>query len=239
MAALFVSALGGILPAAACPIPHDVVVTQSAWIDQDGHRLEVVAASLTTLNDDGSRLVVFDDQCHVLLNEKANGLESRFEIDKLGQAPILQFVTMQMAGDGTNYVHRLFLLHNGRVQGPIQTIETTGKDGFYLGPFITAPGAGIVVWAADPGAESEAEAHPYIVSRWRWNGHRLAPPTRFETRRKYKASDDVVPRANAVAQAMDLPYRDQTGVARFMDIDRLLSIKARMENAGIFSNETW
>ncbi len=238
--ATFIGGAAAPRPATACPIPDDVVVTQSAWVGQDSHPFEVVAASLSTVqNDDWSRLVVLDARCRVVLNEKVDGLESRFELDRLGRTPILQFVTMEPAGDGTNYVHRLYALRRDGIEGPIRTIENTGKDGFYLGRLRSGPGEGVVVWTADQGAAAEAAPHPYVVRQWRWNGNNLVALRRYETTRTYWSSDEAVPRANLVAEAMSLPYRDQTGTKRFMDVDRLLYVRGMLATAGLFSSKPW
>jgi hypothetical protein len=215
-----------------CALPHDAVVTQSARLRLDGQTLYAAALSVTDPNENHSRLLVLDVHCRALLDETVDGLESRFDVRILGRTRLLQFVTMQVFGDGTGYVHRLLIMRNGQLQNLMPPIRHTGKDGFYLGPLAHGKGEGMVTWTADPSGESEADAHPYVVDKWQWRTGRLVGPVTYETTKKYMPSNDVVPRSNVVARAIGLPYRDQTGTRRFMNPDRAMKLDSRVEQEG-------
>jgi hypothetical protein len=216
----------------SCALSHDAVVTQSAHLRLGGQPLYAVALSVTDPNENHSRLLVLDVHCRIRLDETVDGLESRFDVRLLGRTRLLQFVTMQVFGDGTGYVHRLLIMRNGQLQNLMLPIRHTGKDGFYLGPLAHGKGEGVVTWTADPSGESEADAHPYVVRRWQWRTGRLVGPVTYETTKKYMPADDVVPRSNIVARAIGLPYRDQTGTGRFMGSVHLMRLQSEMEQAG-------
>lgn len=216
----------------SCVLSHGAVVTQSAHLRLGGQTLYVVALSITDPNEDRSRLLVLDAHCRIRFDETVDGLESRFDVRRLGRMRLLQFVTAQAFGDGTGYVHRLLIMRNGQLQNLTPPIRHTGKDGFYLGPLAHGKGEGVVTWTADASGESEADAHPYVVRRWQLRAGRLVGPVTYETTKRYKPSDDVVPRSNIVARAIGLPYRDQTGTSRFMDPYRLVRLQSEMGRAG-------
>ncbi len=191
--------------------------------------LTVAALSLPELDgneggDDRSQILVLNSRCRRIWSEQVVGLESRFEKRKLGTTDLLEFITMQVYGDGTGYVHRFYSLRQGQMHKMLPEIGHTGKDGFYLGPLGSGQGDGIVTWSADPTGEAEASAHPYVVERWRWQGGHFTGPSSSRTR-KFLASSNVVPRADVVARDMGLPYRDQTGTAEFMDPVRVIRRK--------------
>lgn len=215
----------------SCALPRDAIVTQSARLHLGGQALYVTALSFADPNEDRSRLLVLDVHCRPRFDETVDGLESRFDVRLLGKTRVLQFVTMQVFGDGTGYVHRLLVMQNDQLQNLIPPIRHTGKDGFYLGPLAHGKGDGIVTWTADPSGESEAAAHPYVVDTWQWRNGQLMGPVTYETTKKYKPSDDVVPRSNVVARAIGLPYHDQTGTDRFMDPAHLMTRQGEMEQA--------
>lgn len=221
--------LAGIAQARTCALPTNAVVTQHARLRLGAQTLIVATLSLAgSPNHNRSRLLVFDTRCRPLWSQTVDGLESRFDIRRLGQTPLLHFVTMQVFGDGTRYVHRLLTLHANRLQEILPPIAHTGKDGFYVGPLVHGQGEGIVTWAADPRGEAEADPHPYVVRQWLWRSGRLLGPESRETTRKYLPSDDVVPRANVVARAMGLPYRDQTGTRQFMAPEHVLELQDKL-----------
>lgn len=204
-------------PASACPMPKDAIVTQSERVQVGTRRLTVAALSLPDPNADRSRLLVLDRRCRVLWAEDVDGLESRFEVRLIGRSPMLHFVSLRPAGDGTGYTHRLLVLRGRRLALATGPIVHTGKDGFYLGPLRAPRGEGVVTWTADPSGEAEAEPHPYVITTWRWRHGRFTGPVRSKTAQSYAPADDAAHRADAVAEAMGLPYRDQTGAERFMD----------------------
>jgi hypothetical protein len=217
----------------SCALPSDVVVTQTAHLRFGGRSLNVAALSLLAdPNESQSRLLVLDDHCRTVLDETVDGLESRFAVRMLGKTRLLQFVTMQIFGDGTGYVQRLFLMRNGQLTDLLPPISHTGKDGFYLGPLTGGQGDGVVTWIADPSGESEADAHPYVVDVWRWRSGRLIGPMTYETTKKYLPSIDVIPRSNVVAKEMGLPYRDQTGTSKFMNPGHLMKLQEKVEQDG-------
>ena len=125
-----------------------------------------------------------------------------------------------MFGDGTGYVHRLFRLRAGRLVQAIPPVRHTGKDGFYLGSLHQGSREGIVTWTADPRDEAEAEPHPFVVRTWTWSSGKLTGPVQSETSQKYAAPDGEPNRADFVARAIGLPFRDQTGDvrSRFKDL---------------------
>ena len=219
-------------PAHACGLPGGAITVQFRKLALDGATYTVATQQLGDVNDARSRLLVLDARCRPLWSETVDGDLSHFDVRKLDGVPLLQFVTMRVAGDGTGYVHRLLVIRAGRIQPALPPIEHTGKDGFYLGPLHAGQGKGIVTWTADTAGESEADAHPFVVRTWAWSGGRFAAPLEHETRRKYVAPDEAPSRANFVAKAIGLSVRDQTGDARtrFGDYERIESrVQAAVE----------
>ena len=216
--------------ARGCALPGDAVTVQASKLDLGGTSYSVATQQLADVNDARSRLLVFDGRCRPAWSETVDGDLSHFDVRSLKGTRLLQFVTMQVAGDGTGYVHRLLTMHAGRLGLVVPPIEHTGKDGFYLGKLRASGNAGVVTWTADPSGESEADAHPFVVRSWVWSGGRFTGPRTRETVRKYAAPDDAPSRADWVAKAIGLPYRDQTGDVRgrFGDLDR---IEARVQAA--------
>ena len=204
-----------------CPTPSDLVVTQQTSLRMAGHVLDVVALSIPDANGDAkSRLLVLDRHCHTIWSRTVDGAESRFDRRRLGRTELLHFVTMQVFGDGTGFVHRLLTWRGNRLALMLPPIDHSAKDGFYLGR-LAGGGQGVVTWSADPRGESEADAHPYVISSWRWLGQHFDKPVQHETTEKYLASETGLPRADSVARALHLPYRDQTGQRQMMDFERM------------------
>ncbi|MGH8820025.1 MAG: hypothetical protein ACREWJ_01875 [Rhodoferax sp.] len=219
----------GSAQAGACAMPKNAVVTQRSQLRLGTQTVIVAALSLAgTPNNNRSRLLVLDTRCRPLWSQIVDGLESRFDIRLLGQTQVLQFVTMQVFGDGTRYVHRLLKLRANRLKEILPPISHTGKDGFYLGPLVHGRGEGLVTWTADPSGEAEADPHPYVIRQWLWRSGQLLGPKTRETTQKYLPSEVVIPRADVVAQAMRLPYRDQTGTQLFMAPERVLELQDRL-----------
>ena len=209
------------LSASACPLPRHVVVTQTGQLQLDDQTVTAAALSLPELNDEESRLLVFDARCRLLWSETIGGNESRFDVRVLGGSRLIEFVTLESFGDGTDYTHQLLQVH-GRHVHTFWPIAHTGKDGFYLGRLAHGKGDGVVTWVADPTGEAEAAPHPYVVSTWTWRAGCLTGPVQYETKHKYLPSDHHVPGSNTVARKIGLPYRDQTGYSKFMDYRRVL-----------------
>lgn len=226
---LLIGALAAAASAGACPLPRDAVVTQSARLPLGGDFLTIATLSVRGPDADRSRLQVLDGRCRALWDVQVDGLESRFEVRRVGGVRLLEFVTLRPAGDETLYTHRLLIWRRGRLELALAPIEHTGKDGFYLGPLTRGRGKGVVTWTADPSGEGEAEPHPFVVRTWRWRDGAFAGPATYETTRKYAANDDAASRADAVAKAMDLPYRDQTGLERFMAPGEVMKRKDALE----------
>ena len=196
----------------ACALPKDAVTVQAGKVALASRTFTVATQSLADLNDSRSRLLVLDARCRVAWSAVVDGDLSHFDVRVLGGTQLLQFVTLQVAGDGTGYVHRLLSLQAGRLGLLLPPLDHTGKDGFYLGPLHQGAKEGIVTWIADPGGESEAAPHPFVVRIWVWSGGKLTGPVQHETRQKYAAPPDAAAeRPNFVARAIGLPFRDQTG----------------------------
>ncbi len=172
---------------------------------------------------------VSDRHCRRLWSATVDGAEPRFDVRVLAGTTLLQFVTMQVYGDGTGFVHRLLTLKDGRIALALPPVVHTGKDGFYLGP-LQGGCDGIVTWSADPAGESEASAHPYVVTVWRFAHGRFGAPASRETSTRYLPTDSL-PRGDGLAQAMRLPYRDQTRQSAFIDYGRLIILLQQAEEA--------
>ena len=206
--------------ARACAEPNSMVVTQARRVTLAGRILHVAALTIPAEGgDDYARLVVRDRRCRLVWSATVVGLESRFDVRQLGALRLLQFVTMEPAGDGTGYVHRLLAFNQGRHL--MAQFRHTGKDGFYFGR-LAGGEWGVVTWEADNSDETYGSPHPFVVSTWRWRNGRLAGPVRYKTRLKYAAPDGALSRADWVARAIGLPYRDQTDTPPFMDVDKVL-----------------
>ncbi len=221
--ACLLAGLVAAIPARGCALPGNAVTVQASKLDLGGTTYTVATQRLADVNDARSRLLVFDARCRPAWSETVDGDLSHFDVRTLGGTRLLQFVTMQMAGDGTGYIHRLLALHAGRLGLVLPPIGHTGKDGFYLGRLQASGDEGVVTWTADPSGESEADAHPFVVRIWVWSGGRFTGPRTRETGEKYAAPDTAPSRADFVAKAIGLPYRDQTGDVRdrFGDLDRV------------------
>ncbi|WP_321969091.1 hypothetical protein [Paraburkholderia tropica] len=206
------------------------MITQTAQISLNGQRLTVATLSLPNLNEERTQLVVFDVQCRPLWSETMDGLESRFELRRLGHTPLLEFVTMQVFGDGTGYVFSLFGLRSGHLYPVAPPIKETGKDGFFLGPLRGGKHEGIVTWSADLSDGAEVAAHRYVVREWQWSGGRLIGPMEHRASKKYLPSDTQVPTPDLVAKAMGMSYRDQTGSSRFMNPARVMERLGRLQS---------
>ncbi len=210
----------------ACALPGDAVTVQAGKVALGSRVFTVATQRLADLDDARSRLVVLDARCRVAWSAIADGALSHFDTRRLGGTRLLQFVTLQVAGDGTGYVHHLLLLRGGRLALLLPPVRHTGKDGFYLGPLHHGGKDGVVTWTADTAAESEAAPHPFIVRTWVWSGSKLTGPAHYETSRTYAAPPDAgADRPNFVARAIGLPFRDQTGdiSSRFSDFDHVES----------------
>ncbi len=226
---ILLTGLVGAAPVRACTLPTDAVTVQASRLSLDGRSFTVATQTLADLNSSRSRLVVLDARCHTAWSAVVNGILSHFDVRVLGGTRVLQFVTMQVSGDGTGYTHRLMVMRGGRLRPALPPVTHTGKDGFYLGKLLDSRSEGIVTWTADPRGESEADAHPFVVRRWIWSDGTLVPDKTYKTSRKYAAPDNAMSRPDYVAKAISLPFRDQTGDdrSRFQDYD---SIENRMQN---------
>jgi hypothetical protein len=231
IAGLGLAAMAAPSGAQACALPHALVATQVGRVRLNRHVLNVAALSIPAADaEDHSRLIVSDARCRVLWTATVDGLENRFDVRRLGGEDVLQFVSLEPAGDGTGFTHRL-LAFRGRGPRLVAQFRHTGKDGFYLGPLVRG-GEGVATWVADASGESEASPHPYVVSTWTWRAGRLVGPAHYETSRKYLASDRRTPRSDVVAREIGLPYRDQTGLKAFMEPEKVMSASAARLCAG-------
>ena len=217
-------------PARGCALPGDAVTVQASKLDLDGTIYTVATQRVADVNDARSRLLVFDARCRPAWSETVDGDLSHFDVQTLGRTQLLHFVTMQVAGDGTGYVHHLLAVRARRLGLVLTPLKHTEKDGFYLGKLQASGDEGVVTWTADPSSESEADAHRFVVRRWIWSGGRFIGPKTRETGKKYASPDTVPSRADFVAEAIGLPFRDQTGDVRgrFRDLDR---VEARVQAA--------
>jgi hypothetical protein len=164
--------------AQACALPHSLVATQVGRVWLNHRVLNVAALSIPAADaEDHSRLIVRDAHCRVQWTATVDGLENRFDVRRLGSEDVLQFVSLEPAGDGTGFTHRL-LAFRGRRLRLVSQFRHTGKDGFYLGP-LARGGEGVVTWVADASGESEASPHPYVISTWTWRGGRLVGPAHY------------------------------------------------------------
>ena len=209
--------------AQACTLPKDAVTVQSSQVALDGRMFTVASQSLADLDHARSRLLVLDGRCRSAWSAVVEGAVSHFDVRVLGGMQLLQFVTLQVAGDATGYVHRLLEVRGGRIMQALAPVEHTGRDGFYFGPLPHGRQQGLFTWTADPRGEAEAAPHPFILRTWVWSGNRLTGPAQTETIQKYAAPTGAPDRADFVAKALGLPFRDQTGdtSSRFKDFDRV------------------
>ena len=104
-------------------------MTQAARLRLGNVPLTIAAGTLPDVNTETSRLVVLGRHCRKLWSATVDGAETRFDVRVLAGVTLLQFVTLQVHGDGTSFVHRLLILRDGRMTLALPPILHTGRTG--------------------------------------------------------------------------------------------------------------